>query len=332
MTKMGIWQQIRKFISKALVSLSQLRNGEMLSFLFFLFIATMIWFLHTTQSEMQSTITYPIHYKDLPGHITVSNELPNSIQVSIKDKGARLYAYYFKRKKNALDIDLMALRSNDGICSVPTKTFEAKIHSHLNPNAQIMRISPDSLKVYFVENEKKTIPVELISDISLATQHMLTGKIEISPASIQVSAPSVVLDSISMIETEKLTINDINDTTYCRIKLKTQDGLRYEQNEVEVMIPVEAFTEASFDIELQALDFPEGYILRSFPQKVNVKFLVRESIYPQIKAEDFIIGISYKDLIHSPTALMQPTIIRQPSDIRRLIIKPGQVECLIEKL
>lgn len=329
---MGLWQQIKKFISDTLVSLSQLRNGEVLRFLFFLFIAAAIWFMHTTQSETQTTITYPIKYSELPGHITVSNQLPNSIQVSIKDKGARLYAYHFKRKKNVLNIDLMALKNQNGICSLPTKNFEAKIYNQLKPSAQILRIQPDSLVIYFVENERKNIPIELHSDINLAPQHMLTGAIEVNPASVNVSAPSIVLDSIKTIVTEELVINDISDTCYCQVKLKKQDGLRYEQQEVEVMIPVEAFTEASFDIELQALDFPKDYILRAFPQRVNVKFLVRESLYPHIKPEDFVIGVKYEDLIASPNALVQPQIISQPSDIRRVIIKPGQVECLIEKL
>ena len=98
------------------------------------------------------------------------------------------------------------------------------------------------------------------------------------------------------------------------------------------MVPVEAFTECSFDISLQAIDFPQGYSLRTFPQKVNIRALVRESLYPQIKAEDFVIGIKYEDLIQTSGSLIQPQIISTPSDIRRLIIKPGQVECLIEKL
>ncbi len=330
--KMGIWQQIRKTLSDILVSLSHLRNGEMLSFLYFLLIATAIWFLHTTQSDLQSTITYPIHYTELPGHITVSNRLPNSIQVSIKDKGARLYAYHFKRKKNALNIDLMALKNKDGICRVPTKNFESRIYNQLNPSAQILRIQPDSLVVYFVENERKNIPIELNADITLADQHMLTGEIEIQPKSINVSAPSEILESIKTIETEKLVLNELSDTTYASITLKEIDGLRFEQQKVDIMVPVEAFTECSFDISLQAIDFPQGYSLRTFPQKVNIRALVRESLYPQIKAEDFVIGIKYEDLIQTSGSLIQPQIISTPSDIRRLIIKPGQVECLIEKL
>lgn len=330
--KKSVWQQIKTVFSEFLRSLYQLRNGELLTFLIFLVIATFIWFLHSTQSVTQSTITYPIHYKDIPGNITVSNKLLQSVQVTVQDKGGRLYAYYLKRKKNPLEIDLMALKSHNGIVSVPLSQFESKLYTNLKPSSRILRIQPDSLVVYYATNESKTVPVELISDISLQTQHMMTGKIDISPAMVNVYAPAEVLKSINSIKTKPLKLESLTDTTYTRVQLEPVDGLRYSHQEVDVRIPVEAFTECSFEVPVQGINFPEAYTLRSFPSKVNISFLIQESLYPQMRAEDFLIGVDYQELLQHPGGLIKPHVYASPQAVRRIIIKPQQVDCLIEEL
>ncbi len=330
--KEGIWQQIKTFVNNFLRSLYQLRNGELLTFLIFLIIATFIWFLQSTQSLTQSTISFPIRYKELPGNITVSNQLQENVQVTVQDKGSRLYAYHFKRKKLALEVDLMALKTGEGIVSVPMKQFESKIYAKLKPGSNILRIQPDSLLVYFVANESKKIPVTLASDINPAAQHMITGDIEISPAIVEAYAPMAVLDSIRMVKTQLLTLKDLKDTTYYRLSLETVDGVRFSHQEIDVMVPIEPFTECSMEVPVHGFLFPEGQSLRSFPSKVNISFLIPESLYPSMKAEDFLIGVDYEELRQQPNGLVEPRILEAPQTAKRILIKPQQVDCLIEKL
>ena len=327
----GIVGKIKAYITFAWNLLPRLVSGEMLRFLFFLLLATLIWFLHTTQSEVQTTISYPIHYKELPSNITVSNQLPSSLQVTVQDKGSRLYGYYFKRKKHTLNIDLMNLKQPDGICRISTKNFEPYFYSKYKPVSQILRIQPDSLVVFFVENESKQVPIRLQSDLQLAGGHTLTGEVELHPATVAVSAPKAILDTLKSVSTKVLRLKNLGDTTVCKLELQAMDGVRYSQEQIEVMIPVEAFTECSFDISLQALNFPADYKLKAFPAKVNASFLVRESLYGQMKAEDFALGVDYSDILAAPEGLVEVKVQACPKDISRLNIKPPKVECLIEK-
>jgi hypothetical protein len=96
-------------------------------------------------------------------------------------------------------------------------------------------------------------------------------------------------------------------------------------------LSVEEFTEVRYEIPVMGLDFPENLFLRSFPSKVTVSFLVSRSNYQSVKAEDFHLGIYYRDLIESNEDLQSIKLVKTPDYVQRLSLHPDKVECLIEK-
>ena len=325
------WAKARRLFRKTYYLLFSNKNKEFYVFLLFLGLSVLFWFLQSTQAVSQSELSIPLKYGKLPEHIIVTNELPRSIKVTIRDKGSHLYNYFTRRRKLGLELDLLRWREEDGISRIPLEQLKPAIFAKLKPSAQILRISPDSLILYFVEKEQKDLPVKLNAHIGLSQQYMLVEEPSVLPAFVTAYAPASILDTLRQIETEALDLPVLKDSISLNVKLKAIEGVHFSQTTVKVHLPVEEFTEIRYEIPVHGMDFPDNLLLRSFPSKVTVSFLVSRSNYQAVKAEDFRLGISYQDLIKSKEDLQSIQLIKIPEYVRRLSLHPDKVECLIEK-
>lgn len=311
--------------------LVRLNEREFTIFILFFIVAFGWWFLRNGQIIHNTELSIPIHYKELPSNITITNQLPSSLQVILKDKGRDLYKYRIHRSRLMLEIDLSAWKTPKGISFIPTDFYKDILSKKLNAGTQILRINPDSIPVYFVEKEKKILPVHLRSNIRLAPQRIMTKEPLLSQQTISVLAPTAILDSLSYIETELLELTDLNDSMIVKVALKPIHGVQFEQDHIDVILPVERYTEAYLEIPVSGIHFPEDMQLMSFPGKVNVSFLVSESDYSHIKPEDFQVGIDYNDIIHSTNDLFTLQLLQAPKNVRRVLLQPEKVECLIKR-
>lgn len=326
------WKYTKSALKKSVYAIRHIKNKEFLTFLLFLLISAIFWFLQNTQSTIETKLNIPVKYTEVPDNITITNKLISSVQVTLRDKGGYLYGYAFRRKSLSIEINLMNWRTPNGIGKIPIDQLEYRLASKLRPSTQILRISPDSIVVYFVEKESKTLPVHLNIQINPAPQYMLVDNPQLSPAFVTAYAPSGILDSLNVLETVVLKADGISDTTQLEVALKPIDGVQFSQEKIQVSIPIEAFTEQTFSIPVTGIHFPEGYELRAFPTTIQVSFLVCESLYRHIKIDDFQVSVDYQDILKSPNDLSTIKVIKAPKNIKRMILKPEKVDCLIEKI
>jgi len=115
------------------------------------------------------------------------------------------------------------------------------------------------------------------------------------------------------------------------VGLKPIKGARYSVNTVEVRLCVEEFTERTFTIPVEGVNFPSGHTLLSFPPTVNVRFFLGLSVYKKIKASDFQVVVDYKDLLASKNNVCKVRLVKRPEVVQNVRIQPQSVECLSEK-
>lgn len=330
MKENSFWRRAWHYSGMTIRFLLSAKRSEILTFLLFLFIATLFWFLENSQTVNETVISYPVKYKPLPESVTITSELIPSVQVTVRDKGMHLYGYHFQRKSHPLEIDLMSWKTPEGVGRIPLSRYEGALSQALKPEAQILRIQPDSLRVYYVEKESRDVPVRLNAVIGLAPQYMQAGQAVLSPPAVKVFAPHAILDTLQVVETVATVFKELNDTTTSMMQLKSIEGVRFNPEQVEVFIPVEAYTEASFEVPVVGLNLPDGITLRTFPARVKVSFLVGVSQYAAISADDFELSIDYQRLLQHPGELQPIVLSKSPSHISRIRISPQQADCLIE--
>ena len=85
--------KLKSRIQKIKVNPGASNGRKTLIFLFYILLATGFWFLQSLQDEYETTISFPIRYKDLPNNLIVVKPLPSQVDVKIKDKGTLLLNY-----------------------------------------------------------------------------------------------------------------------------------------------------------------------------------------------------------------------------------------------
>ncbi len=127
---------------------------------------------------------------------------------------------------------------------------------------EILDILPDTLTFIFDEMVRKELPI--IPDIkySLARQYLLIDKIRTYPDSIVASGPASILDTLKGVYTVQVTYADLKRAVTEEIEIESIPGVTVSLEDVELTIPVEQFTEASFKVLIKAGNLPDSLVLK----------------------------------------------------------------------
>ncbi|HET9571963.1 MAG TPA: YbbR-like domain-containing protein [Bacteroidales bacterium] len=306
-------------------------SREFRIFLIFLAISCFFWLLQSLQEVREVEMRIPVIYSELPPHISITNELPSYVFVTVRDKGTNLYYYYRHRKGLTIRLNILDYYHKEDIGKIPSSTIESLLREKLMTTTQLIRIEPDFIPVFFAPKKAKNVPVRLVSNLNFASQHLLADTPFIHPTTVQVFAPASILKNIERVETQVLSMEELSDTTVVTVGLKPIKGARFSVNTVEVRLCVEEFTERTFSIPVEGLHFPIGHSLLSFPPTVNIRFFLGLSVYNKIKASDFQAVVDYKDFLTTKNNVCKVRLIKRPEVVQNIRIQPESVECLSEK-
>ena len=146
-----------------------------------------------------------------------------------------------------------------------------------------------------------------------------------------VYAPEGILDTITAAYTQKISLENISDTTRRRIALAPLKGVKFVPSSVEMVFPVDIYTEKTVEVPLHGVNFPADKVLRAFPSKVQITFQVGLKRFRSIKASDFVINVSYEELLKLGSDKYTVKLKSFPIGINQIRIVPEQVDFLIEQ-
>jgi len=162
----------------------------------------------------------------------------------------------------------------------------------------------------------------------------MLGNLIVEPNEISISGPEVLIDSITEIRTESMNLEDINSSILLNLPIITLDknsNVRYSVNEVTVSGTVEKFTEAKLQLPFSVRNLPNNYNITTFPDKVDVIFLIGLSDYNKINQNDFKIICDYNTTIKNELNYLIPEVVSKPAMVTEYKIIPNQIEYLIKK-
>ena len=117
-----------------------------------------------------------------------------------------------------------------------------------------------------------------------------------------------------------------------RSLLTNQKGVKFVPASIEMMLPVDIYTEKTVEVPLRGVNFPADKILRAFPSKVQVTFQIGLSRFRQIDADDFHILVSYEELLHLGSDKYTVKLKNMPKGVSHVRFNPEQVDFLIEQV
>ena len=113
--------------------------------------------------------------------------------------------------------------------------------------------------------------------------------------------------------------------------LKRIPGVKLIPATVKVSFYPDILTEEEVEVPIQAINMPEGKVLRTFPSKVKVKFTVGASKFRMVKPEMFTVVVDYSDLERHSSDKCQLHLRAFPNIVRGARVEMATVDYLIEQ-
>ena len=314
------WQKLKSFFL----------SKDILSFLLFLALSAAFWFVNSLGKEKENEVTIPLRYIGVPQFIAISNIPPSEITVSVKDQGIHLWEYSRKNIR-PLTIDLSRVFYQKGEILITSDQLRGKVNRYLLPTTSILEFYPDSLIIQYEKLSMVTLPIELVSNIELAHQHVFSNAIQIEPSQVTVFGPKSILDKLKSVKTELLSLKNMTDTNSYSCKLKPIKSARYSANDTKVTVYVEQFTEKKMQLPITAVNCPGNLIIRTFPTQVEVTYTVGLSHFNLINPKDIQVYLDYNDLKSVKLSKQKLRIKSNSIDISNIRISPQEVEFILEK-
>jgi hypothetical protein len=303
------------------------RNGMVFGLC--LIMSFILWLLLAFNGTYTSTIRVPVLFENMPEQHLMPNALPEHVELQISGTGYQLLSYWIRSEKAALLLDGSMIRSmmkKDQYQFFITTRSGLDLFNRTHVDITALHCHPDTLFLDFIQKTKKTVPVRVVSFLKFDPGYGLADSIRVTPDSVSLTGPHELLERIHLVETKPLVLQKLDRSVQSPIELQVPAGVQADPAVVLAGLNIDQYTEARIDLPVKV---PEAFrdSIRLYPSNmVSLVYEVPLKYYHQVKAEDFELRLILKNLRGNPGSRMQVELIRHPSYLRKLRLKPESLE------
>ncbi|MBL4707328.1 MAG: hypothetical protein JKY48_02680 [Flavobacteriales bacterium] len=301
-------------------------------FFFCLMISTFFWFLSSLSKSYTTNLTIPLEYTSYNKSFILTEDPVQNITIQVSGNGFELLGEQMRLNRNSIRVDLSkAGQLSTYRSGIATSILENEIYNSLDKDLRLERILLDSIHFKTDRRVERMLSVIPKLDLSFESSFNLIGEVLIKPKLIKVSGAKERMDTLKYLITQEIKREDISDSLkiiYDFSKDETLNGLTIEPSKIEILIPVEKFTEKVFDVPISTDG--SDVSIRTFPNKVKAVFLVPLSNYEQLTESVIEAKVKINGNLRDKKTL-QVKLIGTPSFARLLRIEPEKVEFIIKQ-
>lgn len=313
-------------------------NKKLPVFGVFLLIASVFWLLSALGEKYHETVFFSARYINLPDDKMLVNELPEEYAVKISSTGYDILATKLKVMRNPVTISLsdasLVRRFQDSSrYFFFSHSLTPRFRESFSNDAVILSVSPDTVHVHYSFLSRKQVPVRIRVAATPKKQYQISGDMRTKPPRIEIAGPQAILDTIGYVKTVFLEFVDLSDSLVQMIPLTNPyENVSFSVDQVELVIPVEQFTESTLSLPVDVRDVPDSISVKLFPSRVQVTFRVGLTAYKLIDPDDFRVIVAYDSLIRANelTATVRPELEKYPVFVDQIRVAPEEIEYLLE--
>lgn len=324
----GTWNKPFKIAWNLLLSAI---NKEFLTFLVFLALSTSFWFVMAFNETYEKELCVPLTMVNVPHNIIITDSLPDTVRVTVRDKGMALIPYFYGNAISPVKIDFVSAAKGNSKGSVTTGELQKLIYPMLSASTKITSLKMERYDFYYNYGLSKRVPVLFDGHVKLADQYYLAQSI-VKPDCVTIYASRSVLDSLTEMFTEQYTTEGFKDTTVVELGVKKIRGVKVVPEKVKVHLYADVLTEMTVAVPVTPINTPSGFILRTFPSTVNVKVVVGRNKMGMVKPENFRVVADYREVASHPSDNCKLSIHVVPRGITSASLETQQADYLIEKV
>ena len=297
----------------------------------FLLISAAIWLLNALSKNYTDVIEYPLVYTDFPENKVFVGEMPRHLDLQIKAHGYALLRYKMFKKPVPISFKVSAFNMNRGPNSasafILTRYLRDQIAMQLPAELQLLEIKPDTLFFQFADKVTKMVKIKPNFDYSVEKQFTIKDDIMLTPDSVEVTGPDLILDTMKYVYTDRYVLGELNRNYTDRVRLKKEADLEYSTSRVNCSIELERYTELQVSVPIEVLNLPDSIMLQTFPSSIKLNCRVGLSKYDRIETYPFRAVVDYNKIADGVMAL-NVNIQNLPSYLLGYEFNPKTVEFL----
>ncbi len=304
------------------------RGKEVLLFLLFLGISYIFWLLLTLNNEMQEDLTVPLEMENVPDSVTIVSDIPPSLKVSVRDKGASLMRYKYGNPK-VMKINWDQYKGGNDKIVLNRADLGARLRDYFGSSSQIVTVIPDSLKITYTSKPGRKVAIKVDADIRPALGYIISGPIKANVDSVWLYSVNDMPHSLTYVETIPIIRSGLTDTTKITAAIQGINNVRIIPPQVTLTVPVEPLISRKQIARIVVKNLPEELNLITFPSQIEVSYLVPMSSF-NTEFYDINAYVDYQDVKKSKTGKIPVTLSLIPDLYYNTDMRPDSVEYIIE--
>lgn len=300
-------------------------NRNIRTFLPFLFLAYLIWSLNDFAEFRIASIPINIAYKNSPLNKIQTNKLQKQLNIDVYTSGFNALKYQLFKRRIQFDLKQLNYKS-DTLAYLVTQQYLAKIQEKFPTTMNVQSIRPDTLFFKYNLLATKEVPIQLNTKITYAEGFNTSDSIVLKPSTIIIYGSQKLINNINEVETEDLVLSNIKDNINQQIALMPQEGIRYNQDTIQIQANVDQIITGELSIPFQLINSTKD--ITTFPQQINIKYKVPVKKFKSIQAVNFKISCDYKK---RKDGILFPKIIKKPSFVTIMAIEPSKIHYIINQ-
>lgn len=309
-----------------------LKKRKVKVFLIFLLCASLAWLINKLSQTYTSNTTFNVTYVNIPSEFLLANTPKNELQVRLKAVGFQFLGYHLKPKE--IQLDVSKVMHKDDSYYLTSDQIRIQLEAQLNNYSMLTDFDSDIIYFDFTSLETKKVPVKAMLELTYAANHILEGKIVVQPDSIQISGPKSQIDTISVIETELLKIDDLDNSFSKDVALKLPkqlNGTTYSNDFVRITGNVVKFSELVIQVPVTVINLPPDVKVRTFPEIVEVRCQGTLEHLKELEVIDFEVVADYTNVSSETGNRLSVRLIKYPKTLNNAMIDTNEIEFILRR-
>jgi len=300
-------------------------------FLVFLVVSGIFWVLTTLNETYEAELDVRIELVDVPDNTVITEELPDTVRIVLKDKGFSLVQYLYFDDTPVVHLPFHLYSGNNNHGSVTPSELQKILRPRFGETCSITSIKADHLDFYYSNGSSKKVPL-IYGGTATAKTNYYVMDVKVVPDSITVLASKNALDTINAVYTEEKDISDIDKSETRVLKIARIVGAKTDITSAKVRVVIDRLTETVVTVPITSIHLPPQTLLKTFPGRVDVKVSVGASMAGRLRPEQFTITADYYDLAErSPSEKLPINITSKPEYVLKAWLTTRAVDYVLER-
>ena len=309
--------------------LRQLPTKDRFKFFFlFILLSFIFWFSTKLSNTYQIEQSFSIHWNNIPKGIVLNHD-SSELVLSITASGIEILWYRLFKNKISLVLNKNIFIGKEAFVSIDNERFN--IQQQLFDNTILNQITTPVIKITYARLGVKKVKITSDPILKFRAGYLSDSPLTISPDSLLVRGSQDVLDTLTIVKTVSFIMENVFESFQKVIALENLTNLQFDIQEVNIKQEVSRYSEKQFILPIEIINIPKSVKVKLFPPTGTLKATMPLTLLNGFNARDFMLVVDYELILKNELTHLPIRLVKQPSQVKKVIWEPKTVNYLIRK-